>query len=137
MFTFLNQTPKHENIYDYASGSVDVVDGANPPLYVFIVFIIRFGTRQILKSCKNVTFLKIFKNLIRYRSIYSCHVKKEAACKKTGCFRTMGIPHVCLCPPQNFLKKHSKAPISIKCTGKSRCKIERADILNWAFQYYI
>lgn len=41
-------------------------------------------------------------------------VRDEANARKTGCYKTMGIPKYCLCPPENYLKKNSRAPITIR-----------------------
>ncbi|CAG7834203.1 unnamed protein product [Allacma fusca] len=48
-----------------------------------------------------------------HKSRYSCMVRRENQCKKTNC-KTMGPPVVPLCPPEHYLKKHSRAPISIR-----------------------
>ncbi|ODN06266.1 Enkurin [Orchesella cincta] len=58
-----------------------------------------------------------------YRSKYSCMVRNQAYCNKTGCYKTMGVPKACLCPPQNYLKKNSRAPITIKPPAVPRIKL--------------
>jgi len=52
-----------------------------------------------------------------YRSRYSQYVRDEARCNKVGCYRTMGTPKECLCPPDNYLRKNSRAPITIRPPG--------------------
>jgi len=50
-------------------------------------------------------------------------VKSDVCCHKSGCYRTMGLPQVCLCPPQNFLRKQSRAPITVRVAASKSTRI--------------
>ncbi|CAG7834202.1 unnamed protein product [Allacma fusca] len=49
-----------------------------------------------------------------HTSRYASMVRKQSMCNKKGCNRTMGPAIVPLCPPEHFLRKHSRAPISLR-----------------------